>query len=120
MADSVLFISWGQATPGREERGLEVFNEAIGFYGKWQQEGRIDSFDLVLFNPNADMNGYVEVRGTTEQLNAIQQDDDYRRVLVEATLVCSGMRVLSGATREGIAREMELYQGALSRVPQTA
>jgi len=30
MADRVLFMSWGSPVPGREERGLEVFNEAIG------------------------------------------------------------------------------------------
>ena len=40
MSDRVLFISWGSPIPGREERGLEVFNEAIGLHGRLQQDGR--------------------------------------------------------------------------------
>src|SRR5436190_22276673 len=120
MADVVLFISWGEAVPGREERGLEVFNEAVGYYGRCQQEGRIESFDLVILAPNADMNGYVELRGTVDQLNALREDDEYRRLLRDATLVCEKMRVLEGATGERIAREVGLYQEAVSRVPQTA
>ena len=30
MADRVLFIGWSTPVRGREERGLEVFNESIG------------------------------------------------------------------------------------------
>jgi hypothetical protein len=120
MADSVLFISWGESIHGREERGLEVFNEAIGLYGRLQQEGRIESFDVVLLAPNGELGGYIELRGSAEQLDAVRQDDDYRRVLTAATLVVQHMRVIDGSTGEGIAREMALYQEAIAKVPQTA
>ena len=119
MAEGVLFVSWGQPVAGREERGLEVFNEALGFYGKCQQDGRIESFDVVLLEPNADMNGYIELRGSVEQLNDLREDDEYRRILVEASLVCTKMRVLAGATGARIAREVAMYQDVLSHVPQT-
>jgi len=120
MADRVLVISWGAPIPGREERGLEVFNEAIGQYGRFQQEGRIESFNVVLLAPNAGMNGFIEVEGSVDQLNAVKEDDDYRRVLTDAALVCHDLRVVEGATKEGIARMVETYQDAVSRVPQTA
>ena len=120
MADRLLCISWGEPVRGREERGLEVFNEALGLYGRWQQEGRIEGFDVVLLSPNAGMNGYIELHGTVDQLNAIREDDDYRRVLTDATMVCKDMCVVEGATNEGIARMVETYQEAVSRVPQTA
>ena len=68
MADRVLFISWGENVAGREERGLEVFNEAVGFYGRMQQEGRIEGFDVVLLEPNGDIDGYIELTGSAEQL----------------------------------------------------
>ncbi len=54
MADRILFISWGAPVAGREERGLEVFNDAVGLYGRMQQEGRIESFDVVLLNGRSD------------------------------------------------------------------
>ena len=120
MAEAVLFISWGEGIAGREERGLEVFNEAVGYYGKCQQDGRIESFDVVLLEPNADMNGYIELRGSVEQLNALRDDEEYRRILLDATLVVHNMRVLGGETGERIARDMTRYQDAISRVPQTA
>jgi hypothetical protein len=120
MADRVLFISWGRAAQGREERGLDVFNEALGLYGKWQQEGRIESFDVVLLSPNASLNGYIEIRGSVEQLNEIREDDDYRRVLTDANLTVHDLAVVEGACNEGIARMVETYQAAVSRVPQTA
>src|SRR5690242_7667838 len=120
MADSVLFISWGESIPGREERGLEVFNEAIGLYGRMQQDGRIESFNVVLLAPNGELGGYIELQGSAEQLSAVRLDDDYRRVLVDATLVVKEMRVIEGSTGEGIARDMALYQEAIGKVPQSA
>jgi hypothetical protein len=119
MADSVLFISWGESIPAREERGLEVFNEAIGVYGRMQQDGRIEAFDVVLLAPNGDLGGYIELHGSSEQLAAVRQDDEYRRVLSDATLVVKEMRVIEGSTGEGIARDMALYQEAIAKVPQT-
>ncbi len=120
MADSVLFIAWGENIHGREVRGLEVFNEAIGLYGRMQQEGRIESFNVVLLSPNGELGGYIEVSGSVEQLNAVRQDDEYRRNLIAASLVVQGMRVLEGSTNEGIARDMALYQEAIDKVPQSA
>jgi hypothetical protein len=120
MADSVLFISWGESIHGREERGLEIFNEAIGLYGRMQQDGRIEAFDVVLLAPNGELGGYIELHGSAEQLAAVRQDDDYRRVLTDATLAVKAMRVIEGSTNEGIARDMALYQEAIAKVPQTA
>ena len=120
MADRVVVISWGSPRPGREERGLEVFNEALGMYGQFQQDGRIESFDVVLLSPNASMNGYICLKGSADQLNAMKEDDDYRRVLTNAALVCEGVCATDGATDEGVADYIRVYQDSIARVPQTA
>ncbi len=120
MADRVLFISWGEPVHGREERGLEVFNEAIGYYGRMQQEGRIESFDVTLLAPNGGLNGYFQLHGSAEQLGAIREDDEFRRILTDATLIVSNMSVADGSTGAGIEREVAMYQEAISKVPQTA
>src|SRR4051812_29852016 len=105
MADRVLFISWGPPIAGREERGLEVFNEAIGLNGRMQQDGRIESFNVVLLGPNANLNGYMELHGTAEQLDAVAEADDFRRVMVDAALMVEDLCLVRGAMGEGIARE---------------
>lgn len=120
MAERVLFVSWGTPVRGREERGLEVFNEAIGIWGRMQQEGRIESFNVVLLDPNGDLNGYVQIEGSAAQLALVKEDEEFRRSLTDATLVVDDMRMADGWCNEGIARELGRYQAALSRVPQSA
>jgi hypothetical protein len=119
MADRILFISWGASVPGREEHSLEVFNEAVGLYGRLQQEGKIESFDVVLLNGRSEIEGYMELHGTHEQLDAVEEDEEFRRVLVDAALVVSNLRVGEGVTNEGVAREMAIYQEAIQKVPQS-
>jgi len=120
MADRVLFIGWGSPVHGREERGLEVFNEAVGLYGRMQQDGRIESFDVVLLDPNGGLNGFMELRGSAAQLDAVRLDEDFRRLLIDASLVVENLRVIGGVCNEGIGREMGMYQEATAQVPQQA
>lgn len=120
MADRVLFISWGENVAGREQRGLEVFNEAIGMYGRMQEEGRIESFEVVLLAPNADMDGYVAVHGSAEQLAALRESDEYIRSMTQASMIVHDLRAAEGYTGAGIARVMEIFQEAAEQVPQLA
>jgi hypothetical protein len=120
MADRVLFISWAAPIPGREERSLEVFNDTVGLYGRFQQDGMIESFDVVLLNAQHDVEGYMELRGTHEQLDAVQENEEFRRTLVDASLIVENLRVAEGVTNEGVARDMAMYQEAISKVPQNA
>jgi hypothetical protein len=120
MADRMLFIGWGAPVPGREERGLEVFNEAIGLYGRMQQDGQIESFDVVLLAPNTDLGGYIELHGSAEQLASVRESEQFRRTLADASLIIEDLRQIEGFTNEGVAREMALYQESIARVPQTA
>jgi hypothetical protein len=119
MADRVLFISWVTPVRGREERGLEVFNESMGLYGRMQQEGRIERFDVVLLGPSGDLNGYIELHGSAEQLAAVREDQEFQRNIIEASLIVDGLHHAEGVTNEEIARQMALYQEAIARVPQT-
>lgn len=120
MADQVLVISWGSPIAGREERGLEVFNEALGIAGRMQQEGRIESFDVVLLAPNGDMNGYIEIHGSAEQLAAVSADEEFQRNTIDAALIVEDLKHTMGYTNEGVARQITLYQEAVAKVPQTA
>ncbi len=120
MADRVLFIGWSTPVRGREERGLEVFNEAIGLCGRMQQEGRIERFDVVLLGPNTDLNGYIEVHGSAEQIAAFRENEEFQRNTIEASLIVDGLRHIEGYTNEEVARQMARYQESLARVPQTA
>jgi hypothetical protein len=118
MADRVLFISWSAPVRGMEERSVEVFNEALGYYGRMQQDGHIESFEVVLLAPNGGLNGYIELRGSAAQLAAAREDTVFRRLLVEASMVVDGLRTIDGYCNEGIAEAMNLFQEAVAGVPQ--
>jgi hypothetical protein len=118
MADRLLFLSWGTPVRGMEERGLEVFNEALGYYGRLQQEGRIESFDVVLLAPNGTLEGYMELRGSAAQLAVVREDVIFRRILVDAGMIVDDLRLTDGYCNEGIAEAMGLYQEGIAGVPQ--
>lgn len=118
MGDRVLFISWGASVHGREERGLEVFNDALGLYGRMQQEGRIDSFDVALMNPATGTDGYIILRGSAEQIAAAREADDVRATLYDAGMVVQDLKMTDGYTGDALAHEIEQYQKAIAKVPQ--
>jgi hypothetical protein len=120
MADRVLFIGWGTPVRGAEERGLEVFNEALGILGRRQQEGQIEGFDVCLLDPNTDLNGYITVRGSVDQINALRADEEFVKNMLDANLIVDDFRHIEGYTNEGVAYVMGLYQEALAKVPQRA
>ena len=69
MADRMLFIGWGTPVRGREERGLEVFNEALGLLGRMEQDGRIEGFDVARAVEDRDKHTRLAIsRGVTHRL----------------------------------------------------
>ena len=120
MADRVLMFSWGAVVRGREERALEVFNESVGLYGQMQQGGRVESFDIALFEPNAVMSGYARLHGSQEQLDAVAASEDFQRLVADAQLIVDDVCLCRGVTNQGIAEQMAIYQDAIAKVPQMA
>lgn len=119
MADRMLFISWGAPVRGREERGLEVFNDALGICGRMQQDGRIERFEVRLLGPNGSgLHGYIEVHGTSAQIAALKEDDEFLRNTMDANQITEGLMHADGWINDGIARVMEMYQDSLGKVAQ--
>jgi hypothetical protein len=64
-----LFIGWGAPVRGREAKGLEVFNEALAYSGRLQQEGVIEGFETAILEPHGgELQGLVLIRGSQEKL----------------------------------------------------
>ena len=120
MADRVLLVSWGAPVRGREERSLEVFNEAMGLMGRMQQDGRIESFEPILLEPNATMGGCVVVRGNRGQIDALRADEDFRRNVADAAMIVDQLSHVEGYANEGVAAQIALFQEAIAKVPQHA
>jgi hypothetical protein len=120
MADRVLFIGWGNPVRGAEERALEAFDSAMGILGRMQQEGRIEGFDVCLLAPNTELAGYLTVSGSTDQINALSEDEEFQRNTIDAELSVEGIRHIEGWTNEGVAKQMAMFRDAVAKVPQRA
>jgi hypothetical protein len=114
MADAALFIGWGQVVRGREKRALQVFNESVEYWGGLQGDGRIEDFELALLTPHGgDLQGFALLRGSEEQISALQTDEEFQRRLARADLIIESLGVVPALVGEGIARGMAQYQGEL-------
>jgi hypothetical protein len=118
MADAGLFLGWGPPVRGREAKGLDVFGEAIEFYGGLQRDGRIESFEAVLLEPHGgDLDGFFLIRGSVEQMAQLRVDEAFERLTTRATFIVQDIGVVGAYIGEGLARAMSIYQeqiGALT------
>ena len=117
MADAGLFIGWGAPVRGREAKGLEVFNEALAYYARLQQEGAIESFEPVLLEPHGgDLEGFVLLRGAEERLAQLRVDDEFVRLSTRAGLIIEGLGVVGAALGDGLQDSIATYQQAISEL----
>ena len=76
MATGALVIGWGPAVRGREQKALQVFNEAIQYYTRLQQQGTIESFEPVALEPHGgDLEGFLLIRGDRVDLDDLAVPD---------------------------------------------
>jgi hypothetical protein len=115
MADAGLFIGWGAPVRGREAKGLEVFNEALAYYGRLQQDGVIEGFETVLLEPHGgDLQGFILVRGSEDRLAQLRVDDEFVRLSTRASLIIEGLGVVGAALGDGLQQAISTYQEAIS------
>jgi hypothetical protein len=111
MATSALVIGWGPAVRGREQKALQVFNEAIQYYTRLQQQGAIESFEPVALEPHGgDLQGFLLVRGDQEKLNALRSSDEFLRLNNRASLVVDNLGVFTAFIGEGLQRLFADFQ----------
>ena len=117
MADAALFVGWGPPVRGREAKGLEVFNEALAFQGKQQEDGAIESFEVVLLGPHGgDLYGFFLVRGSEDQIAALRASEEFQRLNIRAGLVVERFGVVDATIGDGISQTMPVYQEAVSEL----
>jgi hypothetical protein len=105
MATGALFIGWGPAIPGREQKALQVFNEAIQYYTQLQQRGEIQSFEPFALEPHGgDLAGFLLVRGDPQKLTQLRVSDEFVRINTRAQLVVTNFGVVGAFAGEDLNR----------------
>ncbi len=117
MAEAALFIGWGEPVRGREERALAIFNESLQYWGRLQQEGRIERFDVALLAPHGgELGGFALMRGTAEQIDSVRRDEEFRRMVQRVRLFVEDLGLVEAVVDEGLAEGLGLYQDAVGQL----
>jgi hypothetical protein len=115
MAEAGLFIGWGDPITGREAKGLEVFGEALAYYGAAEQDGRIESHETVLLYPHGgDLAGFILVRGSADQIAALRAEDEFERLHTRASLIVQRLGVIDAALGDGLEASIGVYRDAVA------
>jgi hypothetical protein len=117
MADAGLFIGWGQVVRGREDRALDVFYETIELYGHMQSDGRIEDFEVALLEPHGgELAGYALLRGSESQIDAVQHDEEFRRLMQRADFIVDGLGMVRALIGASLAQGIAIYQEEMAGV----
>lgn len=113
MAGEALFLGWGPVVRGREQKALGVFQETIEYYGRLQQEGKIDSFEPVLIAPHGgDLGGFLLLRGERGKLDEVRSSEEFERAVSRAASVVENVGVINAYTGEALGQAMGRFQAA--------
>jgi hypothetical protein len=83
------------------------------YYGKLQQDGRIDGFDVFLLAPHGgDLGGFVVLRADRQALAQVRFSDEFERLLVRAASIIDNLGVVIAYSGDALARQMGLFQQA--------
>ena len=117
MSEAALCTVWGTPVPGREKHALDVYSETLQYWGRLQQQGKIERFDVVVLGPTGgDLTGFMLVRGTQAQLDSVRHSEEYERLLNRVQLIAQHVRAADAFVDEGLARVMSQYTDEVARV----
>lgn len=115
MAGDVLFLGWGDVKTGREKLAVDLFGEAVEYWGRLQQEGQIESFEpFFLAAHGGDLGGFFIVRGERAKLAQVRFSEEFELLLLRVTTLLNNVGVIAAYTGDSLAQQMSLYQQATS------
>ena len=98
-------------SPAARSEGLEVFNEAVAVLGQLQEDGKIESFEVVLLTPHGgELEGFALMRGSRDQVSALLMDEDFERMNTRASLIVQNLGIVPAVLGEGLGRAIGIYQ----------
>jgi hypothetical protein len=114
MSDDALFLGWGQVVRGREEKAVSVFNESIEYYGRLQQEGKLESVEPWFLQPHGgDLEGFIILRGEPAQLDEILRSPEFERLQARVGMIVDRLGIVPAVTGSSLARGMGQFQEAI-------
>jgi hypothetical protein len=117
MADSILFLGWGNPVRGRERKAQQVFQESAAYWGRLQSEGKIENLQVVFLGPHGgDLNGFAILQGEADKLDEVRRSDEFGLMVTRANLIVDSLGVVPGITGNEVAAQLSLGEAQLDEL----
>ncbi len=109
MAQGAIVFRWGPAVRGREGKSLEVFGDSAAYFDDLVKNKRI-SGHYPYFSVNRDGGMWI-LQGDSEELAAIQESDDFRRLTLRVHQIVEdySMEQCIGGSVDGLSDALEMF-----------
>jgi hypothetical protein len=110
-SETGLLMVWGQPVRGREKQANNQLRESVRYLERLQEEGRIERFEWGGLAPQVeDLWGFMLLRGTTKQIDALRRTEEYARWVLRVSLVAERVRVFDATLdADALGRSMDFY-----------
>ena len=114
---NALFIGRGHPVRGREHQSLQVFDEALRYFGGLQQQGEIEAFEPVALEPHGgDRYGFLLLRGDPDKPDRVRAGEGFRRIVARGALVAEDMGVAAEFVGDDLTRQYGILQQQASEL----
>ena len=116
MANAGLALVWTQVKTGREGQALELFGSTMKYYTQLRERGKIQSFEPVLLQAHGgDVNGFVHVRGTEQQIDTLRRSDEFRSLTLQCIYCLEGFGIVDAFTGDELNKMMAEWGQLISK-----
>lgn len=111
MSNGTLFIGFGLAYPGYQQKALKLFATSVERWRELQKQGLIDSFETVFLDYHAgDLAGFTLLRGDRDKLNKLRMSPEFESAMQRGSVVLSHFGCVEAFTGEEVQRRLADYQ----------
>ena len=110
MGSNAIMFSWNRSIPGREAISAAHFQDYVQYLTGLQERGAIQSFEVVFLDPHGgNLNGFVLIRGETEQLDALVSSSEWIVHQTRAMLHLEDPANIRALTGAAVMERMEIW-----------
>jgi hypothetical protein len=119
MADYGVANTWVDVKPGREKQAMELFGTVTMQYEQAVKDGRLDSWDVILFEPNGAPGapgGAFRAYGTQDQVETFIRSDEFAESASRAQVLLTGFGYRRFIMNDALMKEMGTFATVLDSI----
>ena len=104
-----VIVKWGKLVPGREEKAVEVFGDAIAYFGELLAAKRLTSFEPYMYQ-TSDLDsdvGFFIFKGPQQEIFKMFEEDKFLMIREKAFYTVEHLKIDLLTVGEGISSQLE-------------